>query len=424
MRLVSSFAPEAWPGPPSSPELRIVATDYDTGARVPFGRAGAPPASPAEAAAASCAVPGWFAPVRIAGRRYVDGGVCSATSADLLLGPDMPPVDEALVLVPLARRGRVHLSGAGAAADGLFRGIVGGRSAREIARLRSAGRARHRARARTGGPRRDGLERHGRPQAGRGPAHGAAHHRGVVGAEGPGRPGERSDGAGRDDRVRSGYVPTTVAGLRKLLAEEQVQPLSGTAFALTPGLREAYTAGDDEELEYVAMTEAARASLRLLATELAEDPDAPARRAVIAADVDDVTLRPDLDAAVVRVAGPIPRRRLASVHLDLAEAADAVRAAAAVIDAADLGDEDAELALGDAEDHELAWYGAPGAAVRAGPGGPHRELITAARARARNASPARSPSAIRPSRNAGERSAADAESSARSSSMRSMPTSR
>jgi hypothetical protein len=153
------------------------------------------------------------------------------------------------------------------------------------------------------------------------------------------------------------YVPTTVAGLRTLLADEQVQPLSGTAFALTPALREAYTAGDDEELEYVAMTEAARASLRLLATELAEDPEAPARRAVVAADVDDVTPRPDLDAAVVRVRGPIPMRRLASVHLDVEDAADAVRKAAAVIDAADLGDEDAELAVGDAEDHDLAWYG-------------------------------------------------------------------
>jgi NTE family protein len=139
IRLVSSFAPEAWPVPPSSPELRIVATDYDTGARVPFGRPGAPPASPAEAASASCAVPGWFAPVRIGGRRYVDGGVCSATSADLLLGPDMPPVDEALVLVPLARRGGIRLRGAGGAADGLFRGIVGGRSAREIGRLRDSG---------------------------------------------------------------------------------------------------------------------------------------------------------------------------------------------------------------------------------------------------------------------------------------------
>jgi hypothetical protein len=153
------------------------------------------------------------------------------------------------------------------------------------------------------------------------------------------------------------YVPTTVAGLRKLLADEMVQPLSGTAFALTPALREAYVSGDDEELEYVAMTEAARASLRLLATELADDPDAPARRAVVAADVDDVTLRPDLDAAVVRVGGPISMRQLASVHLDGEDAEEAVRAAAHVVDAADLGDEDAELTLGDAEDNDLAWYG-------------------------------------------------------------------
>lgn len=139
IRLVSSFAPETWPAPPTAPELRIIATDYDSGARVPFGREGAPPASCGEAASASCAVPGWFEPVRIGGRRYVDGGVCSATSADLLLGSDMPPLDEALVLVPLAKRGRTHLTGVGGAADGLFRGMVGGRSAREIARLREAG---------------------------------------------------------------------------------------------------------------------------------------------------------------------------------------------------------------------------------------------------------------------------------------------
>jgi hypothetical protein len=153
------------------------------------------------------------------------------------------------------------------------------------------------------------------------------------------------------------YVPVTVAGLRRLLDTEQLQPLSGTAFALTPRLREFYASGDDEELEYVAMSEAARASLRLLAAELADDPDTPARRAVVSADVDDVTLRPDLDDAVVRVGGPIPMGKLAAVHLDLVEAADAVRAAAAVVDAADLGDPDAEFVLGDVEDHELAWYG-------------------------------------------------------------------
>jgi hypothetical protein len=153
------------------------------------------------------------------------------------------------------------------------------------------------------------------------------------------------------------YVPATVAGLRRLLETEQLQPLSGTAFALTPRLRESYASGDDEELEYVAMSEAARASLRLLATELAEDPETPPRRVVVSADVDDVTLRPDLDDAVVRVAGPVPMAKLAAVHMDLAEAVDAVRAAAAVVDAADLGDPDAEFTLGDVEDHELAWYG-------------------------------------------------------------------
>jgi len=101
-RWATKWSRETWP---EHPQVRIVAMDYDSGARVPFGRTGAPPASMAEAATASCAVPGWFSPVRIAGRRYVDGGVCSATSADLLLDDDLPRVDEALVLVPLARSG-------------------------------------------------------------------------------------------------------------------------------------------------------------------------------------------------------------------------------------------------------------------------------------------------------------------------------
>ena len=37
-------------------------------------------------------------------------------------------------------------------------------------------------------------------------------------------------------------------------------------------------------------------------------------------------------------------------------AAASVLAAVEVIDEADLGDEDAELAVGDAQDHDLAWY--------------------------------------------------------------------
>ena len=62
----------------------VVAMDYDSGRRVAFGREGAPPARLDEAVTASCAIPGWYAPVLIDGRRYVDGGTLSATSADLL----------------------------------------------------------------------------------------------------------------------------------------------------------------------------------------------------------------------------------------------------------------------------------------------------------------------------------------------------
>lgn len=152
------------------------------------------------------------------------------------------------------------------------------------------------------------------------------------------------------------YLPATMPMLRRLVEEQQLQPLGGTAFALTPALRESYASGDTEELEYAAMREAARASLRLLAGDLGADEKVELRRVVISADVDDVTLRPDLDYAVVKVSGPVQWQQIAAVHVDSTEAEDAVRAAAEVIDAADLGDPDADFVLGEAEDHELAWY--------------------------------------------------------------------
>ncbi|WP_285501716.1 hypothetical protein [Actinokineospora sp. NBRC 105648] len=152
------------------------------------------------------------------------------------------------------------------------------------------------------------------------------------------------------------YVPATVAMLRTLNSDGELAAISNTAFALTPALRESYATGGDEELEYAAMLDAAKASLRLLGTEAAADPEVLMRRAVVSADVDDVLLRSDLDYAVVKLAGPVPLAAIAAIHLDTAEAETAVRAAAAVIDEADLGDPDAEFVLGDAEDHELAWY--------------------------------------------------------------------
>lgn len=154
------------------------------------------------------------------------------------------------------------------------------------------------------------------------------------------------------------YIPATMRMLTRLVADRQVAAVNGTAFAVTPALREAYSAGDDEELAEVAMAEAARASLRLLASEDPGDEQLVTRRAVIAADVDGATARPDLDYAVVRLAGPLEYEQVASVHVDLGEAEDAIAKAIRHVDAADLGDPDAEFVLGDAEDHELAWYAA------------------------------------------------------------------
>jgi len=155
------------------------------------------------------------------------------------------------------------------------------------------------------------------------------------------------------------YVPVTLGMLAQLVADGSLLPVNGTAFAVTPKLREAYAEGDDDELGEVALREAALASLRLLAG-AAEDSgqpnDALPRRAVLVADVGDVALRPDLDDAVVRLGAPVDIDDVVAAFVDNADAEAQVTAAIAVIDAADLGDEDAELTVGDAQDHDLAWY--------------------------------------------------------------------
>jgi hypothetical protein len=150
------------------------------------------------------------------------------------------------------------------------------------------------------------------------------------------------------------YIPATVAMLQQLVADGSLWPINGTAFAVTPTLREAYAEGDDDELAEVALREAALASLRLLAA----DADTLRRRAVLAADVDEAKCRPDLDEAVVRLAAPVAIEHVVAAFVDNSDAEPAVSAALAVIDAADLGDEDADLVVGDAQDHDLAWYAA------------------------------------------------------------------
>jgi hypothetical protein len=82
----------------------------------------------------------------------------------------------------------------------------------------------------------------------------------------------------------------------------------------------------------------------------------PPRRAVVVADAENVTLRADLDDAVVRLGGPVALADVVAAYVDTAAAEPAVKAALVVVDEADLGDEDAELIVGDAQDYDLAWY--------------------------------------------------------------------
>jgi hypothetical protein len=145
--------------------------------------------------------------------------------------------------------------------------------------------------------------------------------------------------------------------LQRLVADREMTAVNGTAFAVTPTLRESYADGDDDELADVALREAALASVRLLAG-AADEPSSelPPRRAVLVAEVDGATARSDLDDAVVRLSGPVAINDAVAAYVDNSAAESAVLAAIDAVDAADLGDEDAELIVGDAQDHDLAWY--------------------------------------------------------------------
>ena len=131
--LVDGFVPGEWPDHPS---YWAVAADYSSGKRVAFGRDDAPAASAGGAVAASCAIPGFYHPVRVGGRRYVDGGICSTSNLDLLCGADL---DLVVCLNPMSSVAPVA---GGSPADRfarVMRAAAGRRLAHEARKLRSEG---------------------------------------------------------------------------------------------------------------------------------------------------------------------------------------------------------------------------------------------------------------------------------------------
>jgi NTE family protein len=111
--------------------LRVVAVERANGRRVVFGAPGAPEATVAEAVQASCSVPWIFAPVKIGGREYVDGGMWSNTNLDIAPAGRATQV---LCLNPI-----MSLDIAMASAFGLLRAIAGSTAALETLALRSRG---------------------------------------------------------------------------------------------------------------------------------------------------------------------------------------------------------------------------------------------------------------------------------------------
>lgn len=88
---------QGWPEKPTV----IVAYDIHAKQRTPFGTEAAPDVALRDAVRASAAVPFFFEPVKLDGRWYVDGGIASGTSVDLLLA-NPTPLDLVIVIAPLA----------------------------------------------------------------------------------------------------------------------------------------------------------------------------------------------------------------------------------------------------------------------------------------------------------------------------------
>jgi hypothetical protein len=151
------------------------------------------------------------------------------------------------------------------------------------------------------------------------------------------------------------YLPATLPKLAAMLRDGQLGPAPVRGYAVTPELREWYSSGDQEELEYAAMAQAAKTSLRLLL----DDPQAPPRRVVLAAEVPDGCVKGVAgfdEPALVEVRVPVAARLVVSGHVDEPYAAADIRAAIDALPAADSGDDDARFAVDSAEGHELLWY--------------------------------------------------------------------
>lgn len=126
--LVANLLPSGWPAAP----LWVCAVGLGDGHRVVFGSPDGPAADVGRAVAASCAIPGYYQPVPIGGKDYVDGGCHSPTNADLLARVGL---DLVVVSSPMSMTG----GWSGLGPDFPARRAAGLMLASEVGRLRRQG---------------------------------------------------------------------------------------------------------------------------------------------------------------------------------------------------------------------------------------------------------------------------------------------
>lgn len=167
------------------------------------------------------------------------------------------------------------------------------------------------------------------------------------------------------------HLPATVPMLKRAIRDRCFDAVERIGFAATEALQQEYIGADTEDLQYLALHDAALASLRLIAA-----TDAEPVRVVLTVDSSafttvgersseqlppgrrprGVAARGDLDRAAVTVPAAVDWADIVAVRLDGGEVSEVIRAAAEAVDRADLGDADAAIAVGDAEDLDLAVY--------------------------------------------------------------------
>jgi NTE family protein len=121
------FLGAAWP----ERAFSCCAVRRSDGRRRVFGPAHVPSDGLAAAVAASCAVPGYFAPVDVDGEAYLDGGIASSTNADVLAGD----TDLAIAFAPMGRAEPQN----GFSLDRLVRDRVDGKLRDELSVLSARG---------------------------------------------------------------------------------------------------------------------------------------------------------------------------------------------------------------------------------------------------------------------------------------------